>query len=361
MNIWDLAKEKLVENKEKAAQLEQKLDDEAAADSFLSDVKRRHTSHIVICGNKKSGKSSLQMNFVERKEELKEAVGLEFSYARRTRGNVKDVANLWELGGGHELSSLLALPFKPENLDVSSIFLVLDLTKLEELWTVAENLLESARRTIIAAQKGQVELQKKLELKTLNRVEKYEEDQRLCSPLPIPLTIVGSKYDEFQNFEPEKRRHVCQFLRFLAHYHGANLMMYSSKMEQFGRIVKNMMSHFAFGTVCPQGYMIDHNRPIFVKCGMDSFEAIGAPPASETSFMRASNPFELWKDSFLALFPQKETKQELSNDPMTDPLFKEAHIDNLVDIKRKVGIPRIAQKRPEHVRIALPMSESSIE
>ncbi|CAB3397143.1 unnamed protein product [Caenorhabditis bovis] len=349
MNIWDLAKNKFNENKEKALELEQKLDDESGNQSYMSEIRKRHESHILVCGNRKSGKSSFQMDFFERKEEIKESVGLEYLYARRTRGNVKDIANLWELGGGYSVANLMSVPINAKTIEVASAIILLDLTKLEEFWLTAEKLMESLKRIIDNLCKNDVNLQNRLKDKQAIRLEKYEEaDMKIAQPCLIPITIVGSKYDEFQNFESEKRRSVCQFLRFIAHYYGANLMMYSSRMEQFAKLVKNMTSHFAFGTVCPQGYMIDHNKPLFVKCGHDSFEAIGAPPSSE-SFMRALTPYEMWKDSFSAVYPQKEggidRDDSAKSDPVSDPLFKEPAIDNLLVIKRKELENLIRQKR----------------
>ena len=39
----------------------------------------------------------------------------------------------------------------------------------------------------------------------------------------IPLAILGTKYDIFQDFEPEKKKIICKTLRFVAHINGASL------------------------------------------------------------------------------------------------------------------------------------------
>ncbi len=49
------------------------------------------------------------------------------------------------------------------------------------------------------------------------------QDKDLLNPLPIPLAIVGTKYDLFQDFDPEKKKIVCKTLRFVAHSNGASL------------------------------------------------------------------------------------------------------------------------------------------
>ena len=48
-------------------------------------------------------------------------------------------------------------------------------------------------------------------------------DRDLLDPLPIPLIILGSKFDLFQNMDPEKRKMVTRTLRFIAHTNGASL------------------------------------------------------------------------------------------------------------------------------------------
>ncbi|CAO4380696.1 unnamed protein product [Caenorhabditis nigoni] len=351
MNIWDLAKQKLVENKQRAAELEQKLDDEngAVTDNYLAEVRRRHESHIIIAGNRKCGKSSFMLNFLERKEDLRESVGLEFTYARRTRGNVKDVANLWELGGGASVTELLSVPITMKNVETCSLIVLLDMTNLSEMWITIEKTVDTVRRLVENLERQDVNLQTRMAEKSRLRLEKYDSSSlKMCTPCPLPMTIVATKYDEFQNFESEKRRHLCQFLRFLAYSYGANLMMYSSRMEQFPKLVKNMISHFAFGTVCPQGYITDHNKPMFIKCGFDNLEAIGIPPGSD-NFMGASSPFNLWRESFISLWPQKtgnvDVEDTKKQDPMIDPVFKEPSIDNLVKIKRKELENHIRSKR----------------
>ena len=48
-------------------------------------------------------------------------------------------------------------------------------------------------------------------------------DHDLLDPFPVPLTIIGSKYDLFQDMEPEKKKMVSRTLRFIAHTNGASL------------------------------------------------------------------------------------------------------------------------------------------
>ena len=52
----------------------------------------------------------------------------------------------------------------------------------------------------------------------------------MIDPLPIKLAIIGTKYDIFQDMDPEKRKTICKTLRFIAHVNGAILQV--SKMYE---------------------------------------------------------------------------------------------------------------------------------
>ena len=51
------------------------------------------------------------------------------------------------------------------------------------------------------------------------------QDKELLDPCPIPLAIVGTKYDIYQNLDPEKKKIISKTLRFIAHTNGASLQV----------------------------------------------------------------------------------------------------------------------------------------
>ena len=61
----------------------------------------------------------------------------------------------------------------------------------------------------------------------------------MLDPLPISIGVIGTKYDIFQNFDPEKRKTVCKTLRFVAHINGAALQVYMSTWYQVVIILVN--------------------------------------------------------------------------------------------------------------------------
>lgn len=67
------------------------------------------------------------------------------------------------------------------------------------------------------------DLVKRLKKRAWQRYGIDHPDHDLLDPFPIPLAIIGSKYDMFQDIEPEKKKMVCRTLRFIAHTNGASL------------------------------------------------------------------------------------------------------------------------------------------
>ena len=63
-----------------------------------------HESTVVVVGNRGAGKTTLVSRFLnpEKDDVPKPSVALEYTFGRRSgaHGDVKDVAHIWELGGG---------------------------------------------------------------------------------------------------------------------------------------------------------------------------------------------------------------------------------------------------------------------
>jgi hypothetical protein len=73
-------------------------------------------------------------------------------------------------------------------------------------------------------------LEQQLRKKAWARFGRDHPDKDLLDPLPVPLIIVGNKFDVFQNMDPEQRKMVARTLRFIAHTNGASL--YVSHLRQ---------------------------------------------------------------------------------------------------------------------------------
>ena len=61
-----------------------------------------------------------------------------------------------------------------------------------------QTIIESARKTVDLTMKDDEALKQRTAKGMKMRMEKHGDDAKLCAPFPIPITIVGGKYDEFQ-------------------------------------------------------------------------------------------------------------------------------------------------------------------
>ncbi|KAK2852844.1 hypothetical protein Q7C36_008045 [Tachysurus vachellii] len=290
---------------------------------------------VFFIGSKTGGKTTILFRCIDRDEAPKPTLALEYTFGRRARAHntLKDVAHLWELGGGTSLSDLVQIPITSQNLSTLSLVLVLDLSKPNTLWTTMEKLLQAALNQVekafaITKRPGESRPSKQPNQSSALRIlPKDHPDRELISPFPVPLLMIGSKFDIFQDFESEKRKVICKTLRFLAHYYGASLIFTSSKLETTMSKVKNFINHLAFGTDRGKYLSTDHSKPLIIPAGMDSLSQIGSVDV-DLGTLHAKTPLELWKKVFERFFPPESTSERKEvKDPAKDPQFSEPLID----------------------------------
>lgn len=71
-------------------------------------------------------------------------------------------------------------------------------------------------------------------------------DKKSLDIIEIPFAIIGTKYDQFEKVEPEKRKIVCKSLRFISHYYGGMLMFTTNALEATVNKSKALMNNFLF-------------------------------------------------------------------------------------------------------------------
>jgi len=126
-NIWDLA-------------IDQSRDKRA---NVLSNKNESESSErsLLILGSKGVGKTTLIHRFLDSSDAAKATLALEYTFGRKTNNNLaKDVCHIWELGGGTLFTKLLETPLSPLKLPQLHVVLMIDLSKLEELWFTLETL-----------------------------------------------------------------------------------------------------------------------------------------------------------------------------------------------------------------------------
>ncbi|XP_061084089.1 cytoplasmic dynein 2 light intermediate chain 1 [Conger conger] len=293
---------------------------------------------VFFIGSKAGGKTTILLRCLDRDEPAKPTLALEYTFGRRARGHntPKDIAHFWELGGGTLLSDLIQIPITAQNVRTLSVVLVVDLSKPNVLWGTTERLLQVARAQVDRACSGPGQGEGRPKQPSQQRripgtLNKDHPDRELIDPFPVPLLVIGSKFDVFQDFDSEKRKAICKTLRFLAHYHGASLI-FSSKSEALISKTRGFVNHLAFGTDRGKTVSTDPSKSLIIPAGMDSLSQIGSPPASDFDIgtLHARSPLDLWKKVFEKIFPSESTSDPKDlKDPAKDPQYSEAKIDSM--------------------------------
>jgi len=311
-------------------------------------------SHIILVGSRGCGKSSIMLRFLDRTETPRSTTAMEYTFGRKSKGHnaaQKDVAHIWELGGGSSHSQLLQVPLQVETLKSTSVMIVVDLSKPDAIWVTIEKLIREVRSVIDKAleklspkDRNEIESAQK---ERLAQVKDVAESQSI-DIFPLPLILVGGKYDIYSDFESEKRKVISRTLRFLAHSHGASLVFFSDNSEILVSRIRAFMSHYIFRTNAPKNVVTDHHQPLLIPFGKDSFNGIGNPPLSEGDVgrMQARSPAELWKLAFNRFFPSAAASGEdaltIPPDPtLADPYFQE----KLIDEQRKEKMSQVTKYR----------------
>uniref|UniRef100_UPI0037E8131B cytoplasmic dynein 2 light intermediate chain 1 n=1 Tax=Semicossyphus pulcher TaxID=241346 RepID=UPI0037E8131B len=294
---------------------------------------------VFLMGSKAGGKTSILLRCLDRDEPSKPTLALEYTFGRRARGHntPKDIAHLWELGGGTSLSDLVQIPITPVSIQSLAVILILDLSKPNALWGTLEKLLQAAQAQLEKvssqaqqAQKAKPGAKHQTPVHSARVLPKDFPDRELISPFPVPLLIIGSKYDIFQEFDSDKRKVVTKTLRFVAHYYAASLIFTSIKSESLMSKTKSFFSHLAFGLDRGKTVSCDSTKPLIIPAGSDSFSQIGSPPAADVDVtsLHAKNPKDLWKKVYELVFPQDNTSEQRElKDPAKDPRYSEPQID----------------------------------
>ncbi|NWV02044.1 DC2L1 protein, partial [Upupa epops] len=290
---------------------------------------------VLFMGTKNGGKTTIILRCLEREEITKPTLALEYTFGRRGRrpNTPKNIAHFWELGGGTSLLELIRIPITSNNIRLFGIVLVLDLSKPNELWSTMEKLLQVTRnhanKILTKLEKTNPEATTEMKRRMQNDLQRDHPDYELIDPFPIPLVIIGSKYDIFHEFDSEMRKLISTSLRFVSHYCGASLV-FTSKSEALLLKARALINHLAFGSDKSKSLSVDHNKPLFIPAGLDSLSQIGPPPASDSNLgkMRANTPWDLWKKVFERMFPPKNSSNlQDTKDPAKDAQYSECEVD----------------------------------
>ena len=149
-------------------------------------------------------------------------------------------------------TNLIETPLSADKLLSSAVVVVVDLAAPGRLWATITSLVASLGEYVAATlrteQAKNLKLEERLMKEAVARVGEEHVDIKNITPFPLPLLILGGRYDEFQDLEPEKKKLICRSLRFLAHTHGATLQFYSAREPGLVKKARDLLSHHGFNT-----------------------------------------------------------------------------------------------------------------
>ena len=140
------------------------------------------------------------------KKDAKQSAPLEYSFGRKTSlvGGAKELAHLYEVGGGKAFSDLVKIPIGADQFSNTVLVVVLDLSKLNGILSSLTFWLKAIRAQLgvldKATEKSEVSADS---LKGQNAaLWEGHEDKKHLNPLPIPVIVVANKYDTFIKEDP---------------------------------------------------------------------------------------------------------------------------------------------------------------
>ena len=86
----------------------------------------------IFVGTASCGKSTLLK--LLNKDAPEATLALEYQFVRKTTDGRKDVAHLWEVGGGTVMQNLLDVPLTEASVKTATVVIVADLSKPEEVF-----------------------------------------------------------------------------------------------------------------------------------------------------------------------------------------------------------------------------------
>ncbi len=274
------------------------------------EIIRPLESYSLFVGPKGGGKSSLLALLQPAgtvRDTPKPTVALEYVFARRSKNTstLKDVAHIWELGGGMKgdgVAELVGVPITTARLPTAVLAIVLDLSKPQNVipaclhWLAmlrnhVQGRLDDLRTSGSSDAASEMEEKARESFQALWRKKHKKEDhpdRRNVDACAVPLMIVANKWDSIKDENNPLARDrlglkaLCQVLRFLAHQHGASLVFTSSKDKTLNKQFRSLLSFTLFHKL--DKAMRTEKSPdkaIYVPRGADTFdELLSAGPVA---------------------------------------------------------------------------------
>ena len=162
-------------------------------------------SELLFVGAKGAGKSTLIHSFLLKEDPQKPTTALEYRFARRSTGtnNASTVCNIWELGGGTQLSELIKVVLLPDRMHACVVAITLDLGAPGEALPTLQFWLEHVRKHVeqcmlqLRATPAGVERANAIARASTEPWLEHQ-DRELVNPMAVRLVVLAHKWDEFE-------------------------------------------------------------------------------------------------------------------------------------------------------------------
>lgn len=288
---------------------------------------------VFIVGSKGAGKSSVVNRLLGSNVKPKPSTALEYRCWKKDERGGMQMAHLWELAQGDQLSSLTDVVMTAENIHTVSVFVVVDCGDPSSVWETCSKWLKRIDRRV-------EEVYQKMRSKSSATPDKLVERAKAKIGLEhpdlakmrisgLPTVIVANRIDVFKG-DTTKLKLIAKALRFVAHMYGASLIFSSDKSEDVKKLCL-----LADATVFQQK-KFDEDRYVnlepergyvLVTPTKDTFRQIGdAPLTNFNDFVGTSDPeLDRWKAPFDEAFVPKGKAASAAASSAEDAFLKKLY------------------------------------
>ena len=372
-DLLSLLAEENVDDRNKAERQVEGNDNGGEQKKYTAPPAGRET-FILFVGDKKCGKTTAQNFFLNpaKDDTPKPTVALEYTYGRRSSNNSlqKDIAHIWELGGGKKLADLIKVPMSLERFLNFHVVICIDLSKPSKcfdslkMWMeIINKRIEECMAQLERSRKGKKILQEIRE--RLDSKYKSHPDSSIVNPSPVPITIVCTKYDLFANEDPAKRKVLLSAIRYLAHVNGYSVYCTSRKHSALKQLFQKFMSYTCFKHPptfnAAKRNQTDVSKPLVINASYDLLKKMVMPQGMQQND-NSTMVINKWKESIQSssIFPKDEFEEEM-DDVLTYTNDSENFKEEKIDAGRSVMDEKLAQYKREAERKARIEAESNRE
>ena len=105
----------------------------------------------------------------------------------------------------------------------------------------------------------------------------HEDRDRLSIP-PVPISIIGSKFDAYANeYDTALKKQLCMALRYIAHSNGCDLVFASVREKLPSQLYRSVLMAHLFEMPAQVNIEVNPANALHVRAGQDSLSRIDEP------------------------------------------------------------------------------------